>query len=218
MDEDEGEDILDDAGGRKVRLFFGQADLVQRLVDPPKEDELRPQLSRRYIQQEVEDPEPRRRWGDADAGRGAPVRQRTSWGIDVRAGRQRQHIRHRRQRRRGRRSPADHRAGPVGQSVARAFASRHCPGDLPVAAGVEHPRPGCIRSCLPDDFSRAPFPQELEISPHPAMAKLEGKRCASAVAQKFSTPGGVVPGHQGRCCWPGAGTPTGAFPPPSAPV
>ena len=52
-DMDEDEDILDDAGGRKVRLFFGQADLARRLVDLPKEDELRPQLSRRYIQQEV---------------------------------------------------------------------------------------------------------------------------------------------------------------------
>ena len=52
-DMDEDEDILDDARGRKVRLFFGQADLAQRLVDLPKEDELRPQLSRSYIQQEV---------------------------------------------------------------------------------------------------------------------------------------------------------------------
>ena len=32
-DMDEDEDILDEAGGRSVRLFFGQADLAQRLVD-----------------------------------------------------------------------------------------------------------------------------------------------------------------------------------------
>ena len=36
-DMDEDEDILDEAGGRSVRLFFGQADLAQRLVDLPKE-------------------------------------------------------------------------------------------------------------------------------------------------------------------------------------
>ena len=54
MDEDEGEDILDEAGGRSVRLFFGQADLAQQLVNLPKEDELQTQLSRRYIKREVE--------------------------------------------------------------------------------------------------------------------------------------------------------------------
>ena len=53
-DMDEDEDILDEAGGRSVRLFFGQADLAERLVDLPKEDELQPQLSRRYIKREVE--------------------------------------------------------------------------------------------------------------------------------------------------------------------
>ena len=53
-DMDEDEDILDEAGGRSVRLFFGQADLAQRLVDLPKEDELQTHLSRRYIQREVE--------------------------------------------------------------------------------------------------------------------------------------------------------------------
>ena len=53
-DMDEDEDILDEAGGRSVRLFFGQADLAQRLVDLPKEDELQTQLSRRYIKREVE--------------------------------------------------------------------------------------------------------------------------------------------------------------------
>ena len=52
-DMDEDEDILDEVGGRSVRLFFGQADLAQRLVDLPKANELQPQLSRRYIQQEV---------------------------------------------------------------------------------------------------------------------------------------------------------------------
>ena len=54
MNEDEGEDILDEADGRSVRLFFGQAGLAQRLVDLPKEDELQTHLSRRYIQREVE--------------------------------------------------------------------------------------------------------------------------------------------------------------------
>ena len=53
-DMDEDEDILDEAGGRSVRLFFGQADLAQRLVDLPKEDELQTHLSRRYIKREVE--------------------------------------------------------------------------------------------------------------------------------------------------------------------
>ncbi len=53
MDEVEGEDILDEAGGRSVRLFFGQADLARRLVDLPKEDELQIHLSRRYIKREV---------------------------------------------------------------------------------------------------------------------------------------------------------------------
>ena len=38
-------------------------------------------------------------------------------------------------------------------------------------AGVERLRPGCTRSCAPDDFSRAPFPQELEIFLHPVVAK-----------------------------------------------
>ena len=52
-DMDEDEDILDEAGGRSVRLFFGQADLAQRLVDLPKEDELQTHLSRRYIKREV---------------------------------------------------------------------------------------------------------------------------------------------------------------------
>ena len=53
-DMDEDEDILDEAGGRSVRLFFGQADLGQRLVDLPKADELQTHLSRRYINREVE--------------------------------------------------------------------------------------------------------------------------------------------------------------------
>ena len=52
-DMDEDEDILDEASGRRVRLLFGQADLAQRLVDLPKDDELQTHLSRRYIQQEV---------------------------------------------------------------------------------------------------------------------------------------------------------------------
>ena len=43
-DMDEDEDILDEAGGRSVRLFFGQVDLAQRLVDLPKDDELQTHL------------------------------------------------------------------------------------------------------------------------------------------------------------------------------
>ena len=53
-DMDEEEDVLDEAGGRSVRLFFGQVDLAQRLVNLPKEDELQTHLSRRYIKREVE--------------------------------------------------------------------------------------------------------------------------------------------------------------------
>ena len=52
-DMEEDEDILDEAGGRSVGLFFGQVDLAQRLVNLPKEDELQTQLSARYIQREV---------------------------------------------------------------------------------------------------------------------------------------------------------------------
>ena len=52
-DMEEDEDILDEASGRSVRLFFGQVDLVQRLADFPKGDELQAQLSGQYIQREV---------------------------------------------------------------------------------------------------------------------------------------------------------------------
>ena len=38
-------------------------------------------------------------------------------------------------------------------------------------AVVERHRSGCTRTCGPDNFSRAPFPQELEIFPHTAMAR-----------------------------------------------
>ena len=53
-DMDEEEAVLDEADGRSVRLFFGQVDLAQRLVNLPKEDELQTHLNRRYIKQEVE--------------------------------------------------------------------------------------------------------------------------------------------------------------------
>ena len=52
-DMEEDEDILDEAGGRSVHLFFGGVDLAQRLANLPKEDELQTHLSRRYIKQEV---------------------------------------------------------------------------------------------------------------------------------------------------------------------
>ena len=53
-DMDEDEDILDEAGGRSVRLFFGEADLAQGLVNLPTDKELQTHLSRRYIKREVE--------------------------------------------------------------------------------------------------------------------------------------------------------------------
>ena len=53
-DMDEEEDILDEVGGSKVRLLFGQADLAQRLVHLPKESQLQTHLSRIYIQRDVE--------------------------------------------------------------------------------------------------------------------------------------------------------------------
>ena len=52
-DMDEDEDILEEVGGRSVRLFFGQVDLVERLVNLPKENELQTQLNGRYIEREV---------------------------------------------------------------------------------------------------------------------------------------------------------------------
>ena len=53
-DMDEDEDILDEVGRRKVKLLFGQADLAQQLVHLPKESQLQTQLSRGYIQRDVE--------------------------------------------------------------------------------------------------------------------------------------------------------------------
>lgn len=52
-DMEEDEDILDEADGRSVHLFFGPVNLAQRLVNLPKEAELQTQLNRRYIKQEV---------------------------------------------------------------------------------------------------------------------------------------------------------------------
>ena len=52
MEPDAG--IMEAAQGRGVRVFFGQDDLVQRLVNLPDEEQLQPQLSSRYIQKEVE--------------------------------------------------------------------------------------------------------------------------------------------------------------------
>ena len=53
-DMDEDEDILDEAEDRSARPFFGQAGLPQRLANLPKDKEVQTQLSRRYIQREVE--------------------------------------------------------------------------------------------------------------------------------------------------------------------
>ena len=50
---DEDEDILDAADGRSVHVLFRQGELVQRLADFPKEDELQTHLSGRYIKKEV---------------------------------------------------------------------------------------------------------------------------------------------------------------------
>ena len=52
-DMDEDEDILDAADGSSVRPIFGRDELVQRLADLPKDDELQTQLSGRYIKKEV---------------------------------------------------------------------------------------------------------------------------------------------------------------------
>ena len=49
----EDEDILEEAEGRSVHVLFDEVDLVQRLVNLPKGDELQTHLSRRYIKQEV---------------------------------------------------------------------------------------------------------------------------------------------------------------------
>ena len=45
--------IMEAAQGRGVRVFFGQDDVVQRLVNLPDEEQLQPQLNSRYIQKEV---------------------------------------------------------------------------------------------------------------------------------------------------------------------
>ena len=120
-DMDADEDILDETRSSSVRLFFGQADFAQWLVDLPKDDELQTHPQPPVHQAGGGGPEPRSRCGDAGAGRGATVRQRTGRCFDVPTGGHRQHLRYRRQRRRGRWSFADHRAGPIGQTVARAL-------------------------------------------------------------------------------------------------
>ena len=45
--------IMEAAQGRGVRVFFGQDEVVQRLVTLPDEEQLQPQLGSRYIQKEV---------------------------------------------------------------------------------------------------------------------------------------------------------------------
>ena len=52
-DMDEDEDILDEAEGGSVRVFFAQDELTQRLPSVPRNDELQTQLSARYIKREV---------------------------------------------------------------------------------------------------------------------------------------------------------------------
>ena len=49
----EDQDIMDEVDGRSVGLFFEEVDLVQLLAGLPREDQLQPQLSSRYIQKEV---------------------------------------------------------------------------------------------------------------------------------------------------------------------
>ena len=51
MGDDAG--IMQAAQGRGVRVFFGQDEMVQRLVTLPDEEQLQPQLSSLYIQKEV---------------------------------------------------------------------------------------------------------------------------------------------------------------------
>lgn len=52
-DMDEDEDILDEADGHSVRVFFASDDLAQRLPGVPRDDEVQSRLSGRYIKQEV---------------------------------------------------------------------------------------------------------------------------------------------------------------------
>ena len=51
MEPDAG--IMEAAQGRGVRVFFGQDELVERLVNLPDEEQLQPQLGGRYISKEV---------------------------------------------------------------------------------------------------------------------------------------------------------------------
>ena len=51
MEPDAG--IMEAAQGRGVRVFFGQDELVERLVNLPEEEQLQPQLGGRYISKEV---------------------------------------------------------------------------------------------------------------------------------------------------------------------
>ena len=53
------DDILDEVGGRGVRLLWGLDDLPQRLLTLPKEDDLHPRLNVRFIAREVEVLSPR---------------------------------------------------------------------------------------------------------------------------------------------------------------
>ena len=48
-----GRVIMKAAQGHGVRVFFGQDEVAQRLVNLPDEEQLQPQLSSLYIQQEV---------------------------------------------------------------------------------------------------------------------------------------------------------------------
>ena len=52
-DMEEDQDIVDEVDGRSVGLFFEEVDLIQRLVGLPREGQLQPHLSSRYIQKEV---------------------------------------------------------------------------------------------------------------------------------------------------------------------
>ena len=52
MEPDAG--ILAEAQKRKVRVLFGQSDLVSNLVDLPSEAEMRPDFNSRYIEEEVQ--------------------------------------------------------------------------------------------------------------------------------------------------------------------
>ena len=48
------DDILDEVRNRKVRLLWGMAGLVERLLELPERDDLYPRLNQTFIAQEID--------------------------------------------------------------------------------------------------------------------------------------------------------------------